>query len=56
VPGIKESMAVMAIFIFALPLLLAMCVLGGLDTLIFSFRPNSKKKRFSYEENADNKN
>jgi hypothetical protein len=56
VPGIKESMAFMAIFFFALPLLLAMCVLGGLYTLILSLRPSSRKKKFFYEENAGDRN
>ncbi len=44
---VNENMLLMGIFFFALPLLLGMCVLGGLYTLALSLRPSSKKKVFS---------
>lgn len=54
-PRINENMLFMGIFFFAMPLLLGMCILGGLYTFVLSLRPSSKKRVFSYEENVNNK-
>jgi hypothetical protein len=52
-PRINESMLFKGIFFFAIPLLLCMCILGGLYTFVLSLRLSNKKKVFSYEENGD---
>ncbi len=55
-PSITESTLFMAIFLFGLPILLGMCIIGGLYTFVLSLRPSSKKKIFSCKENTGNQN
>jgi len=51
----NDNGIIIGIFFFALPLLLGMCILGGLHSLVLSLRPSSKKRVFSPggEDHAD---